>query len=329
MGTMPDCGPGNLECHTIATGGFLPPGTDSVVMLEHTVKVDSTLVELIKAVSPGENIIRAGDDLQTGDQVLAKGKKLRPQELGLLAGLGCTDITVHKQVKVGIFSTGDEIVPYTETVPPGKIRDMNGMHLGAMARQLGALTNYYGIAADVESSFSTMLQKALEENDLVLFSGSSSVGTRDLGEKIIQKLADPGIIIHGVAIKPGKPVIAAFADHKPVFGLPGHPVSAAVAFDLFVKPCIQHISGQKFYLKPPKKSIKAQLKRNLNSAAGRTDFVRIRLLETAPDHPIQAHPVLGKSGALSTMVKADGYLIIDEDSQGAYEDEIVEVFLFE
>ncbi len=329
MGTMPGSGPASLECYKIATGGFLPPGTDAVIMLEHTIEVDSTLIELIKAVSPGENVLAAGDDLQKGDIVLTAGKKLRPQELGLLAGLGYTKIAVHKNIRIGIFSTGDEIVPFQETPGPGKIRDMNGVNLGAMSRQLGASPKYYGIAADVESSFAAVMQEALDENDLVLFSGSSSVGTRDLGEQIIARLAEPGVIVHGVAIKPGKPVIIAFSGNKPIFGLPGHPVSAAVAFDLFVRPAITDLSGQRGQLLPQKRVVQAQLKRNLNSAAGRTDFVRIRLSSSPEAQSYEAHPVLGKSGALSTMVKADGYVIIAENSQGLYEDDTVDVFLFD
>jgi molybdopterin molybdotransferase len=329
MGTMPEAGPGSLECHKIATGGFLPPGTDAVVMLEHTIKVDSTLIELIKAVSPGENLLAAGDDLREGEPVLAAGKKLRPQELGLLAGLGFREVAVHKTIRVGIFSTGDEIVPFQESPPPGKIRDMNGVHLSALTRQLGGCPQYYGITADVESSFSSLLHQALAENDLVLFSGSSSVGTRDLGERVIGNLPGPGTIIHGVAIKPGKPVIVALSGNKPIFGLPGHPVSAAVAFDLFVRPTMVHLSGHKGQEFPEKRRVPARLTRNLNSAAGRTDFVRVSLSPSPDGQGYAAQPVLGKSGALSTMVKADGYLVIAEESQGLYQEAQVDVFLFD
>jgi molybdopterin molybdotransferase len=327
MGTMPASSPADMECFKIATGGFLPPGTDAVVMLEHTIQIDSTLIELVKAASPGENILAAGDDLKTGALVLPAGRKLRPQDIGLLAGLGCRKIAVHKSIRVGIFSTGDEIVPPQEKPPLGKMRDMNGENLAAMVRQMGACPTYYGIAEDVESSFSATMHKALSESDVVLFSGSSSVGSRDLGEKVIQQLAGPGIIIHGVAIKPGKPVIIAFAGNKPIFGLPGHPVSAAIAFDLFVRPSIERLSGQKGRCLPNKRSIRAQLMRNLNSAAGRTDFVMVRI--SNPGGRYEAYPILGKSGALSTMVQSDGYVIIAENCQGLYENDMVDVVLFD
>jgi molybdopterin molybdotransferase len=329
MGETVPIGPASQECYKIATGGFLPPGTDAVVMLEHTVDIDGNIIEVIKAVSPGENIIGIGDDIRKGSQLLPAGKLLRPQELGLLAGLGELEVTVYKKVRVGIFSTGDEIVSYKESPPLGKMRDMNGVNIAALVRQNLAESKFYGIAADQEEDFSHILEKALTENDMVIFSGSSSVGTRDLGEQIINKLAKPGIIIHGVAIKPGKPVIIAFAGDKPIFGLPGHPVSAAVAFNLFGKPTINLLAGVKRSFHPPKRTVRAKVKRNLNSAPGRTDFIRVKLSEAPGETTVEAHPVLGKSGALSTMVQADGYFIIKESSQGIYQDEMVEVFLFE
>ena len=328
MGETVDSGPGPQECFRIATGGFLPPGTDGVVMLEHTVDIDGNLIEVTKPVTSHGNILDKGDDVRQGDTLLEAGIKLRPQELGLLAGLGETILAVHKPVRVGIFSTGDEIVAHDQEPGPGKIRDMNAVHLAAMAQRSGAQTNCYGIVADQQEIFAATLSKALDQNDLVLFSGSSSVGVRDLGEQVIEEIAKPGIIVHGVAIKPGKPVIIGFAGPKPLFGLPGHPVSAAVAFNLFVRPAILSLSGLKPTNLPTQPTVQAKLMRNLNSAAGRTDFVRVSLQELDQTPGFAAYPVLGKSGALSTMVQADGYLVIEESSQGLYEHEIVEVVLF-
>jgi molybdopterin molybdotransferase len=169
---------------------------------------------------------------------------------------------------------------------------------------------------------------AIQENDIILMSGSSSVGTRDLGEKVIEKLSGSGIIFHGVSIKPGKPVIMARADSSMIFGLPGHPVSAAMAFELFVRPTIRHLSGLADDGLPRHKTVKARLMRNLNSASGRTDFVRVQI-QIRPDHEPEAHPILGKSGALSTMVKAHGYIEIAEKLQGLKEGELVEITLFD
>ncbi|MDH3347711.1 MAG: molybdopterin molybdotransferase MoeA [Desulfobulbaceae bacterium] len=328
MGETVNQGPGEQECFRIATGGFLPPEVDSVIMLEHTVTIDEKMIEVTKAISPGGNIIATGDDVRRGSVLLESGIRLRPQELGLLAGLGETKITVHKTVQIGIFSTGDEIVPHDHFPPPGKIRDMNGINLCALARKHGATVKYYGIVADREEEFESTMNRALSKNDMVLFSGSSSVGVRDMGERIINRLTKPGIIVHGVAIKPGKPVIIAFADHKPLFGLPGHPVSSAVAFDLFVRPTILHLSGLKQRNFTDRATIRATLRRNLNSAPGRVDFVRVRLEESDTSPGMDAFPVLGKSGAISTMVRADGYIVIEESSQGLYEGEEVQVHTF-
>jgi molybdopterin molybdotransferase len=328
MGEYPETGPSAGSCYSIATGGILPPGTNAVVMLEHTIKVDEQMTEIIKPVAVGDNIINAGDDVRKGQVILSQGQLLRPQELGLLAGLGIDSVSVFRRVRVGIISTGDEIVPYSETPPPGKIRDMNGVNLAALVRSINGLPHYHGITADNEESLASTLKEALAGNDIALLSGSSSVGTRDLGEKVIEKIGQPGILLHGIAIKPGKPVIIARAGDKMVYGLPGHPVSAAVAFDLFVRPVLKHMSGRQSDTLPQHRLIKAGLARNLNSSSGRTDFVRVRL-ERQENEEMTAIPILGKSGALSTMVKAHGYIVIPEKQQGLREGQLVEVRLFD
>jgi molybdopterin molybdotransferase len=229
---------------------------------------------------------------------------------------------------VGIISTGDEIVSQGETPPPGKIRDMNSASIAAQVRSMNAKPTFYGIAADQEESLSGLVREAMAANEIVLLSGSSSVGTRDLGEKVIAAMGSPGIIVHGVSVKPGKPVIIARAGDTMFFGLPGHPVSAAVAFDLFVRPAILHLSGIIADGLPHHRTIKAKLMRNLSSASGRTDFVRVQVKVIAGREP-EAHPILGKSSALSTMVKAHGYIEIAEKLQGLKEGELVEVRLFD
>jgi molybdopterin molybdotransferase len=328
MGEYPETGPSPGTCYSIATGGILPPGADSVVMLEHTVNVDGQMIEVIKPVAAGDNIINTGDDVRKDEVLLSKGQLVRPQELGLLAGLGVENISVFRKVRVGIISTGDEIVPYHETPTPGKIRDMNGINLSSFIRNINGRPHFYGIASDSEAELAEMVREALAANDLVLISGSSSVGTRDLGEKVIKQIGSPGILLHGVTIRPGKPVIIARAEDKLIFGLPGHPVSAAVAFDLFVKPVVKNMSGLTSNSLPDYRMVDARLMRNLNSTSGRTDFIRVRL-EQHDNGEIAAIPILGKSGALSTMVRAQGYLIIEEHQQGLREGELVEVRLFD
>ncbi len=327
MGELPERGPGQEACCKIATGGLLPPETDAVVMFEHTVRVDDTTLEVLKPVAPGDNVMAAGDDVTKGRAILPAGRLLRPQELGLLAALGIERLEVHRRVRLGVFSTGDEIVPFRETPPPGKIRDANSVTIAALARQCGAEVRFYGIAADEEEAFLAVAEKALAENELIVFSGSSSVGSRDLGEKVVARLGAPGIVLHGVAIKPGKPVIVARAGEKMVFGLPGHPVSAAVTFELFVKPAILHVGGRAPSPLPEAKTVSAVCQRNINSAAGRTDFVRVALTGNRR-RGLRATPVLGKSGALSTLVEADGYFVIEESSQGVEKGTEVMVHLY-
>jgi len=328
MGEFPEQGPLPGSCYHIATGGILPPGSDAVVMLEHTVAIDAGMIEVMQPAAAGANIITAGEDVAKGELLLSAGHMLRPQDLGLLAGVGLQSITVFRRVRVGIISTGDEIVSHEQQPPPGKIRDMNSVSLAAQIRAINAESTFYGIASDNKENLRRMVLGAKAANDIVLLSGSSSVGTRDLGEKVIAEMGSPGIIVHGVTVKPGKPVIIARSGDTMIFGLPGHPVSAAVSFDLFVRPAIRHLSGLAEDGLPLHRTIKARLRRNLSSASGRTDFVRVQV-KISSDREPEAYPVLGKSGALSTMVKAHGYIEIAEKLQGLKEGELVEVVLFD
>ena len=328
MGVFPEKGPLPGSCYHIATGGILPPGTDAVVMLEHTVAIDAGMIEVMQPAAAGANIITVGEDVAKGELLLSAGHRLRPQDLGLLAGVGMQSITVCRRVRVGVISTGDEIVSHDLQPPPGKIRDMNSVSLTAQIRSIDAEPIFYGIAADNRENLNRMIFKASSANDIVLLSGSSSVGTRDLGEQVIKETGSPGIIVHGVTVKPGKPVIIARAGDTMIFGLPGHPVSAAVSFDLFVRPTIRHLSGISDNGLPLHRTVKARLMRNLSSASGRTDFVRVQVKMGSGSDP-EAYPILGKSGALSTMVKAHGYIEIAEKLQGLKEGELVEVVLFD
>lgn len=328
MGEVPLHCPSPGSCFRIATGGILPSETDAVVMLEHTVAIDADMIEVVQPAASGVNIIAVGEDVTRGELLFGAGHRLRPQDLGLLAGVGIETVSVFPRVRVGIISTGDEVVPHDQSPPPGKIRDMNSVNLAAQVRQAHAEPTFYGIATDSEETLTNLVQEAKKHNDIVLLSGSSSVGTRDLGETVLQKMGPPGIIVHGVSVKPGKPVIIARADDTILFGLPGHPVSAAVSFDLFVQPAIVKLAGLQADFLPRHRTVQAVLKRNLNSAAGRTDLVRIEVRKSR-DEVLTAHPVLGKSGALSTMVRAHGYIVIAAELQGLREGKMVEVQLFD
>ncbi len=326
MGELP---PQKVErgcCVRIATGGLLPSGTDAVVMLEHTVPVDETMLEVVKPVGVGSNLIAPGEDIGKGKPALPAGHRLRPQDLGLLAGLGIDQVTVCRRPSVGVLSTGDEIVPYTTTPKPGKIRDINSITLQGLIERTGAGAAIYGIVPDQKEHFFPAVEKAVAENDIVLFSGGSSVGMRDLGEQAISSLGSPGILVHGVALKPGKPIIIGLIGTKPIFGLPGHPVSAMVCFDFFVAPAIRHLSGLKAGGDLPRPVVTALLSRNINSAPGRRDLIRVRLIQK--EGQWMADPVLGKSGAITTLSRAHGWFLIDEDSQGLTQDTPVEVTLY-
>jgi molybdopterin molybdotransferase len=326
MGEMPDGAISKGCCFRIATGGFLPEGADAVIMHEHTIPVDDTMIEIIKAGGPGTNIIGTGEDIREGEEALSAGHLLRPHDLGLLAALGTETVLVYKRIRVGILSTGDEIIPHTEAPAPGKIRNINSIALTGLVQRAGGTVQDYGIVSDQKEIFFPTMEKAVAENDIVLFSGGSSVGVRDLGEQAVEALGPPGILVHGVKLKPGKPILIGLSGKTPVFGLPGHPVSALVCFDMFVKPAIEKLSGNATSEHIARASVSATLSRNINSAAGRLDLVRVRLLKNANNY--MAEPVRGRSGAISTLSKAHGYFLIDEESQGVTQGSTIEVFLY-
>ncbi len=324
MGIIPAGAVTRGTCYRIPTGGVVPQGSDAVVMFEHTVPVDEKMIEIVKPAGSGSNIIRKGEDIARGSLALPSGWRLRPSDLGLLAGLGITEVDVFRQLSVGIISTGDEIIDHAQPLVPGKIRNINAVTARALISRCGAKVHDYGIVKDTEASFFKAVEQAVAENDMVLFSGGSSVGVRDLGEQAIERLGPPGILVHGVSLKPGKPVIIGLAGSTPVFGLPGHPVSAMVCFDLFVKPAIHSLSGITHKTDTFEPVISARLMRNINSAAGRLDLVRVQLVRENGERC--AYPVLGRSGAISTMTRANGYFLIDENSQGLLSGSTVEVY---
>jgi molybdopterin molybdotransferase len=296
-------------------------------MLEHTIPVDNTMIEIIKGVGSGTNLIQKGEDIAQGAQALPLGHLLRPQDIGLLAGLGITQVQVTEKVRVGILSTGDEIIAHDERPEPGQIRNINSLALAGMVQRAGGVYVDYGIVSDRKDIFLAAIKRAVAENDIVLFSGGSSVGVKDLGEQVIAALGPPGILVHGVTLKPGKPVLIGMSGTTPIFGLPGHPVSALVCFDFFVRPAIRQLSGQTNDPELPTPYLPATLARNINSAPGRRDVVRVKISQEGTTWI--AEPVLGKSGSISTLSRSDGYILIDEDSQGLTEHSVVKVYLFQ
>ena len=312
------------QAWAIPTGGMLPAGADAVVMVEYTEELDEKTIGITRPVAPGENVVRRGEDVMAGLTILTAGHRLRPQDLGLLAAVGVTRVPVLMPLKVGILSTGDELTEPNQPVPPGKVRDINSYALYGQVLEAGGMPRLYGIVEDDFDTLRNTMVQALAENDMILISGGSSVGTRDVTARVIDTLGKPGVLFHGMAIKPGKPSIGAMVDGKAVFGLPGHPVSAMVVFNLLARPFIESLDISGDLRKFP---LRAVMTRNVHSATGRDDFLRV-VLRRGEDGTLLAEPVLGKSGLISTMVKADGVAHLPLNKEGVEAGEWVDVWLF-
>jgi molybdopterin molybdotransferase len=243
MGTPATVAVGMGEAVLVHTGGMIPPGSDGVVMVEQTQRVDDQNIEVLKPVAVGENVLQVGEDVRLGDLLLEAGHTMRPQDIGGLLALGILEVEVAARPRVAILSTGDEVVPPDQQPTMGQVRDVNSYALAAQVLAAGGQPIVMGIAPDDRDAVARMASDAFAQADMVLFSAGSSVSYRDMTAEVIQALGEPGVLVHGVSIKPGKPTILAVCSQKPVFGLPGNPVSAMVIFDLFVKPTIRHMMG--------------------------------------------------------------------------------------
>ena len=312
----------------IATGGMLPRGADAVVMVEHTDEVGDSTVEIQRGVSPWQHVLRVGEDIARGAPVFARGRRLRPQDLGALTGLGLTRLRVVKRPRVGLIATGDEIVPPDKQPRPGQVRNVNQFSLAAMAREAGAVVTDFGVVPDRADRLRKVLATALARTDVVMLSGGSSVGVKDLTTDVITSFPRSQIVFHGISVAPGKPTILARALDKPVVGLPGHPVSALVIFDLFGAPLLRIVGGESADTAfAPRAMTRARLAQNVASQPGREDYVRVRLAER--DGVRIAQPLPGKSGAIFNLVSADGLVCIPASAEGIDEGVEVEVRLFE
>jgi molybdopterin molybdotransferase len=310
----------------IATGGMLPPGADAVVMIEHVDPVDAGAIEVFRTVAPGQNLIAAGEDFGRGQPILPAGRTLRPQDAGVLAAVGVTGVSVFRRPVVGIISTGDEIVPADAVPGPAQVRDINSCTLAGLATGSGAVPLAFGIVPDDFPALHAACGHALERCDMVLISGGSSVGTRDYTIEALTAFPGAQVLIHGLAVSPGKPTILARVLDKPVWGLPGHAASSMVVFSRVVRPFLRHMAGAAAPAAGEQR-IPARLSRNLASAQGRTDFVRVRLVRR--DTGWWAEPVLGKSGLLNAMVRSDGVIEIPKNTEGLAEGAGVDVIVFD
>lgn len=310
------------EAVKIATGGMVPNGADAVEMVEYTEWVDSRTIHVFKTLSPLENVIQAGEDIKKGETLLRKGRLIRPQEIGLLAGMGWTNVSVFLRPKVSIISSGDEIVPVEQKPQSGEVRDINRHTIGSMVREAGGNPIFLGIAKDRFDDLKEKIALGLQESDMVVITGGSSVGTLDLVGEVLQSFSTMEILGHGLSIRPGKPTLLAEINGKPFLGLPGHPVSAMVIFHLFGKALLKILSGLSDE-RGLQMKWKAKAGRNIPSVAGREDYVRVRLEEK--DGRLWAYPVFGKSGAIAHLTQADALIKIGIDEEGLEEGEEAEV----
>ena len=315
------------EAIRISTGGMMPPQSDAVVMVEYTEEVAGPLVEIHRAVSPGQNVIQIGDDIKKGEPVFRRGRRLRAHDLGALTGVGISTVPVFRRPRVGLISTGDEIVDADVNPLPGQVRNINQHSLAGLIAECGGELKDWGVVRDDRDALSQAIGSALAWGDVVLLSGGSSMGAKDIALETILAFPDAQFIFHGISIAPGKPTIFAQACGKPILGLPGYPVSALVIFDLFAAPLIRKLGGENVDAQGRfARTARATLKTNIASQLGREDYIRVTLERQGGQ--LEATPLPSKSGAIFTLVKADGMVRIEMNQDGLEQGEEVEVILF-
>ncbi len=325
MGDAPVFEIGTGQCALIHTGGMLPNGSDAVVMLEYAQPVQHE-IEIFRAVADGENVIRVGEDVAQGQMIQAKGSQIHPAEIGGLMALGITRVNVMRKIQVGLISTGDEVIDPRQSPRPGQVRDVNSYTLGALVEKSGGDAKRYGIITDEFDALKNAAANALSECDMLLITAGSSASTRDMTADVIRSLGEPGVLVHGINTRPGKPTILGVCNGKAVIGLPGNPVSALVNGYLFVVPVLEKLLGA---LPKPKPTVLARLTVNLPSQAGREDWWPVKLIESRQSEFVNyvAAPIFGKSNLIFTLAAADGLLRIHPDATGVSAGELVEVFL--
>jgi molybdopterin molybdotransferase len=315
----------------VHTGGMIPETADAVVQVEHTQIVGAALharppfeIEVMKAVAVGQNVLQVGEDVAEQAEILPAGHILRPQDLGGLLALGIIEVAVSRRPRVAILATGDEVVAPEQWAGPGQIRDINSYTTAGLVQQAGGIPILGGIISDDFAALQTAAKEALADADMLVMSAGSSVSVRDLTVEVIDGLGEPGVLLHGVATRPGKPTIVGVVENKPVIGLPGNPVSAMVQFDMFGTPAIYRLQGVQ---RPPRRGLVwAALGQNIASESGREDYIPARLEEG--EDGLTAVPVFGKSNLIYTLVNADGLIKVPLNKAGLLAGEQVEVRLF-
>ncbi|MCW4007757.1 MAG: molybdopterin-binding protein [Candidatus Bathyarchaeota archaeon] len=311
------------EAAEIVTGAPIPEGADAVVMVEDTDR-DGDLLRVYRAVTRDENVMKKGADIKKGETALKAGQVLGASEIGVLAALGFAKAKVFKAPVVAVLSTGAEVTEPGKPLPPGKIYDINAYSLSTAVRESGGKPLYLGVIPDDKAALRTALERALASADMVVTSGGVSVGPKDLTPQTVAALGEPGLLVCGIAVKPGKPTTIALVGEKPVFALPGHPASTLLMFHLLVRPVIQLMSGR---TAREDRAVKALAATRMFSAKGRRTFVMVKLKHDELKRLVAVPVETGASGAITTLAKADGFVEIPENQQFIDSDEEVTVTL--
>ena len=302
-------------CAYVPTGGAIPEGADCAVMIEYSESYGDGTIGIMKPGAPGMNMIFRGDDVYPGKTVLCRGRTLKASDIGALAANGITDVPVVKKCVVGVISTGDELVPADEKPGPGQVRDVNSPVLDALMKSYGCEVINYGIIIDDKVLLAETVRKAADECDIVLMSGGSSVGVKDAAYEIIESMGK--MLLHGIAVKPGKPTIMGKCGNKPIVGLPGHPAAAYFIAKTFVLPLIARLMGKE----DETFAVKAVLAESVGANHGRSQFNAVRLKDGL------AYPVRSKSGLITQLAGADGYMCIARDCEGLEKGTEIEVYI--
>ena len=311
------------QCVYVPTGGMLPAGADAMVMVEYCEAFSAAEIAVYTSAAPGAGVVQAGEDMKEGELVLPAGRKLRPQDIGALAALGETEICVYRPWRVTVLSTGDELIAPSKQPEPGQIRDINTYGLCAQAEQEGMKIAACHIVPDVREELERRITEAKETSDLIVISGGSSQGKKDMTAEIIDELASEGVLTHGLALKPGQPTILGYdrESHTILAGLPGHPAAAMLVFEQVLLWFYRERTGQSETV-----PVTAVLETNVAGAPGRRTCQMVRLEQG--EGTMKAVPIFGKSGMITTLTKADGYLTIEENQEGLKAGETVSVRLW-
>jgi len=295
------------ECAYVPTGGEAPAGADAVVMVEYSEDYGNGTIGILTPCAPGENIVLKGDDVTIGKRLYNANHRVMAHDIGALSALGETVVRVYKKPSAAIISTGNELIPCSERPGGGQVRDVNSGMLSAAVEAAGGEARFFGISPDDEGALIKLLQEA-SSCDLIIVSGGSSAGTRDIVVDVVNSLGET--FVHGIAMKPGKPTIIGEIEGKPVFGLPGHPVAAYFVFEIFIYPLICSMQG----ISPRRRALSAELSSAIPSNHGRAEYVPVRLEHT--ENGLSAIPIRGKSGLITLLAETDGYVEVSRDCEG-------------